>query len=123
MLHLNHRQCRQARSMLKWNPQDLAGHTKLSARRIEAFERGLVKLETFELREIYEAFSEAGLQFSSTQVTFKKKPRERQEEQLTEEVTDVAASTEEVPESPPDAEDRADTEDAMAQTSSKAVAP
>ena len=81
MLHLNHRQCRQARSLLKWNPQDLAGHTKIGAKRIEAFERGLAKMETFEIRELYKAFTEAGLVFTSTKVEFKKKPREKHEEQ------------------------------------------
>ena len=81
MIRINHRQCRQAQGLLKWNSQDLAGHTKLGAKRIEAYERGILKLETFEIRELHEAFTEAGLVFTSTSVDFKKKPRAKMEEQ------------------------------------------
>lgn len=59
-------QCKRARALLKWNPQDLAIHTRIPVRQIEKFERNQVKLMRPENEEIVEAFETHGVIFRPT---------------------------------------------------------
>jgi hypothetical protein len=74
MARISNRQCRQARSLLKWNPQDLACRTHITARRIEGFERGSVRLMLPEQKELVDIFEKAGLVFTGeNDVAFSKR--------------------------------------------------
>ncbi len=58
--------------MLKWNYQDVAKHCKVRPRDIEMYERGLKKLEIYQVRELYNLFTHQGVVFTSTAVSMKK---------------------------------------------------
>lgn len=58
-------QCKRARALLKWNPQDLASRTRIPVRHIEKFERNQVKLLKPENAEIIEAFAKKNVTFRS----------------------------------------------------------
>jgi len=56
------KQCRQARSLLKWNLHDLASRVKsILARRIDSFEHGTVHLQPWENEALATAFKKAGI--------------------------------------------------------------
>lgn len=63
ILTITPQQCKRARALLKWNPQDLASRTHVSVRQIEKFERNQTKLLKPENAEIVEAFEKKGLHF------------------------------------------------------------
>ena len=63
VLTITPQQCKRARALLKWNPQDLASRTHVSVRQIEKFERNQTKLLKPENAEIVEAFEKKGLHF------------------------------------------------------------
>ena len=56
-------QCKRARGMLKWNPQDLASRTRIPVRQIEKFERNQTKLLRPENEEIVDTFHKNGVDF------------------------------------------------------------
>lgn len=58
-------QCKRARALLKWNPQDLASRTRIPVRHIEKFERNQVKLLKPENAEIIDAFAKKNVTFRS----------------------------------------------------------
>lgn len=69
---LTPQQCKRARALLKWNPQDLASHTRVAVRLIEKFERNQHKLLRPENEELVEAFTDRGVLFhASGEVTLK----------------------------------------------------
>ncbi len=74
MLHkLTGKECRTARSLLKWNVQDLANRThNVSPRRINDFERGLTPLLGWENTELVTAFTDAKIVFTSQKVMLPK---------------------------------------------------
>ena len=56
-------QCKRARAMLKWNPQDLASRTHLQVKRIEMFERNQLRLTKPENDEIIKTFHKFHIDF------------------------------------------------------------
>ncbi len=61
--NITSRQCKQARSLLKWNPQDLASRTRIPVRNIERFEKGVTRLMLPENDEIMKTFKKNGIIF------------------------------------------------------------
>lgn len=58
------KQCKKARSLLKWNIHDVVGKTNLSPVRLERFERGTIRLTRPENDELYKLFTKFGLVFT-----------------------------------------------------------
>jgi len=56
-------QCKRARAMLKWNPQDLASRTHLQVKRVEMFERNQLRLTKPENDEIIKTFHKFHIDF------------------------------------------------------------
>jgi len=65
ILTLTPKQCKRARALLKWNPQDLASRTRIPVKHIEKFERNQVKLTKPENKELFDTFSKKNLVFDS----------------------------------------------------------
>jgi hypothetical protein len=66
MHKLTGKQCRTARSLLKWNVYDLATHVNsIPPRRIESFEKGVVHIVEWENDEMVQAFRNEGIVFNS----------------------------------------------------------
>lgn len=63
---LNAQQCKRARSLLKWNLQDLANQTRLKFSTLDAFERGKGKLQRPENEEVVKTFKKEGIDFKSS---------------------------------------------------------
>ncbi|GEM_PF-6361784 len=57
------RQCKQARSLLKWNVQDLAVKAKLYPKQIERFEKSLTRVTMPEMDAMVKIFKQEGIQF------------------------------------------------------------
>lgn len=64
-LTLTAQQCKRARSLLKWNLQDLANHTRLKVNTLDAFEHGKSKLQRPENEEVVKTFKKEGIDFKS----------------------------------------------------------
>lgn len=56
-------QCKRARAMLKWNPQDLASRGRIQVKRIELFERNQARLTKPENDEIVKLFHKFHIDF------------------------------------------------------------
>lgn len=63
-IQITPQQCKRARALLKWNPQDLASHTRVSVRIIEQFERNQIKLQKPDNNELVEAFHKQKIEFA-----------------------------------------------------------
>lgn len=63
-IQITPQQCKRARALLKWNPQDLASHTRLPVRIIEQFERNQVKLQKPDNNELVDAFHKQKIEFT-----------------------------------------------------------
>jgi hypothetical protein len=59
------KQCRQARSLLKWNVPDLANKSGVVADRIDKFERNLVRLHQPEFKELIRTLEDSGIEFKA----------------------------------------------------------
>jgi hypothetical protein len=60
------KQCKTARSLLKWNVNDLSSRLRsVPAKRIESFERGIVHIQEWENDEIVKAMRKEGVEFRS----------------------------------------------------------
>lgn len=62
---LTAQQCKRARSLLKWNLQDLANHTRLKISILDAFEHGKSKLQRPENAEVVKTLKKEGIDFKS----------------------------------------------------------
>lgn len=58
------KQCKKARSLLKWNIHDVVGKCNLSPVRLERFERASIRLSRPENDELYKLFTKFGLVFT-----------------------------------------------------------
>ena len=56
-------QCKRARAMLKWNPQDLASRGRIQVKRIEMFERNQLRLTRTENDEVVKLFQKFHITF------------------------------------------------------------
>ena len=56
-------QCKRARAMLKWNPQDLASRGRVQVKRVEMFERNQLRLTRGENDEIVKLFQKYHIDF------------------------------------------------------------
>ena|SRR5579884_3048578 len=67
MFKITGKQCKKARSLLKWNLQDLASRlaSGIQTSRIDSFEKGFVHVMQWENDELSKAFKAAGIEFSS----------------------------------------------------------
>jgi len=66
MHKLSGKQCKMARSLLKWNIYDLANHVKgILPKRIDSFEHSMVHLIEWENDEMVRAFKKQGILFKS----------------------------------------------------------
>lgn len=57
------RQCKQARSLLKWNLHDITSKTNIPAKQLERFERSLTRLTMPESKEVITVFEKHGIVF------------------------------------------------------------
>jgi CDP-glycerol glycerophosphotransferase (TagB/SpsB family) len=65
MFRITGKQCKAARSLLKWNLQDLASRVRVEIKRIESFESGNVPLHAWEMEELVKCFKDKGCIFRS----------------------------------------------------------
>lgn len=56
-------QCKRARALLKWNPQDLAAHSRIPVKRIELFEQNRTRLERPENDAVVRLFLQYHIDF------------------------------------------------------------
>ena len=63
MKRITGKQSKTARSLLKWNPYDLASRTHVHIKRIDSFERGFFQLHQGEMDEVMRVFNEGGIVF------------------------------------------------------------
>jgi len=64
-LRITSKQCKSARSLLKWNIHDLASRTNVLSKRIDNFEKGMCHLHQPENDDIVRVYVEAGIEFRS----------------------------------------------------------
>ena len=57
------RQCKQARSLLKWNIHDIASKTNIPPKHLERFERSVTRLTMPEAKEVIHVFEKHGICF------------------------------------------------------------
>jgi hypothetical protein len=57
------KQCKRARALLKWNPNDLASRTRIPLRHLEKFERNQVRLTKPENDEVVKVFERHNVEF------------------------------------------------------------
>jgi hypothetical protein len=68
------KQCQQARNLLKWNQRDLSTRASLDAKKIDSFEKGVVRLQKGEMEGITSAFYKEDVMFKGNfEVELKKK--------------------------------------------------
>jgi hypothetical protein len=71
------KQCRAARSLLKWNIQDLGSRVqRIPSRRIDSFEHSAVHIMEWENDELVTVFRKAGIRFNDMEVTLEKEETE-----------------------------------------------
>ena len=63
--NITSKQCRQSRSLLKWNVPDLANKSGLMADRIDKFERNIVRLTAIEAKELIKTLEDSGIEFKA----------------------------------------------------------
>jgi hypothetical protein len=84
VLKVTPKQCKTARSLLKWNVHDLANVVKgVPAKRIESFEQGTVHLAEWENDQIMRALKKAGIAFKADLEVSLEKSNTTQEAQKT----------------------------------------
>lgn len=78
MKRITGKQCKTARSLLKWNLHDLAARVKaILPRRIDSFEHGVVHLMEWEYAELLRVFVKAGIHFKpDMEVTLRREDAE-----------------------------------------------
>lgn len=59
------KQCQKARGLLKWNHRDLGTRCALDAKRIDSFEKGVIRLQKFEMDAVMTAFDKEDVQFKA----------------------------------------------------------
>ncbi|MAR56817.1 MAG: hypothetical protein CMM93_06515 [Rickettsiales bacterium] len=59
------KQCRKARSLLKWNIPDLSNKTGLQPDRLDKFERNLIRLMGPEFKDLIKALEDNGIEFKA----------------------------------------------------------
>lgn len=64
-MKLSPRQCRTARSLLKWNYHDLSSKSGVAPKRIEEFERATLHLQKSENDELVDTFHKQGIEFKA----------------------------------------------------------
>lgn len=62
-IQITSRQCKQARSLLKWNIQDLSNKSKIAPRQIERFEKNLARLTQTENASMVKTLESEGIEF------------------------------------------------------------
>lgn len=68
------KQCQQARGLLKWNQRDLSTRCSLDSKRIDSFEKGIIRLQKGEVEGVMDAFDKKDIQFKGNfEVELKKK--------------------------------------------------
>ena len=80
MKQITSRQCRTARSLLKWNIHDLAARTRVPFRTIDLFEKNLKRIQRHESEELINVFTQSGVIFQSDFEVYLKDEKSKDED-------------------------------------------
>ena len=91
------KQSRQARSLLKWNIQDVVNKCTMRPQRLDHFERGIARLTRPENDDLIKVYTEHGITFTSDyEVRLKKVDVEKQRSKVKPEEEDIVEDLEQL---------------------------